>query len=219
MRQLVALYRSTVGKKIVMAVTRAVLVGFLVTHVVANLLAFQGPTKLNAYSAFLHSTGELLWVARGVLLVSLILHVIAAVQLTRLDQAARPVAYARQNPQAATVASRTMRWGGALLLAFIIYHLLHFTFGSVHPEFVDGDPYHNIVTGFQQHPLVAGFYVAAMAGLGLHLYHGGSAMFQSLGLSHPSWNPGRQRVMRVVAVLMALGFAAIPLGVVLGAIR
>ena len=219
MERLAALYRSTVGKKIVMAVTGIVLIGFLLTHVVGNLLAFAGPLKINAYSAFLHSTGDLLWVARGVLLLSLILHVIAAVQLTRMDRAARPVEYARHAPQAATVASRTMRLGGALLLAFIIYHLLHFTLGAVHPEFVEGDPYHNIVTGFQQHPLVAGFYVLAMVGLGLHLYHGGSAMFQSLGLSHPSWNPGRQRLMRVVAVLVAIGFAAIPIGVLLGAIR
>jgi succinate dehydrogenase / fumarate reductase cytochrome b subunit len=219
MQRLGALYRSTVGKKIVMAVTGLILIGFLVTHVVGNLLAFGGPAKINAYSAFLHGTGEILWVARGVLLVSLILHVIAAAQLTRMDRAARPVEYARRSPQAATVASRTMRWGGVLLLAFIIYHLLHFTFGAVHPQFVEGDPYHNIVTGFQQHPLIAGFYLAAMAGLGLHLYHGGSAMFQSLGLSHPAWNPGRQRLMRAAAALIALGFAAIPLGVVLGAIR
>ncbi|HKV75603.1 MAG TPA: succinate dehydrogenase cytochrome b subunit [Gemmatimonadales bacterium] len=219
MRQLVALYRSTVGKKIIMAVTGAILIGFLLTHVVANLLAFAGPVKINAYSAFLHSAGELLWVARGVLIVSLILHVIAAVQLTRLDRAARPVAYARKEPQAATVASRTMRWGGALLLAFIIYHLLHFTFGTVHPDFVEGDPYHNIVSGFRQHPLVAGFYVVAMAGLGLHLYHGGSAMFNSLGLNHPSWNPGRQALMRALAALVALGFATIPLAVLAGVIK
>lgn len=219
MQRIQALYRSTVGKKIVMAVTGVILIGFLVTHVVANLLAFSGPAKINGYSAFLHSTGELLWVARGVLLLSLILHVIAAVQLTRMDRAARPEAYAMRTPQAATVASRTMRWGGALLLAFIIYHLLHFTFGTAHPAFVAGDPYHNIVTGFQRHPLVTAFYVVAMAGLGLHLYHGGSAMFQSLGLNHPSWNPGRERLMRVVAVLMAVGFAAIPLGVMVGAIK
>ncbi|MEO8029824.1 MAG: succinate dehydrogenase cytochrome b subunit [Gemmatimonadota bacterium] len=219
MHRLLALYRSTVGKKIIMAVTGIILIGFLVTHVVANLLSFQGPAKLNGYSAFLHSTGELLWLARGVLLLALILHVLAAYQLTRLDRAARPVGYQRKVPQSATIASRTMRWGGVLLLAFIIFHLLHFTLGTVHPSFVDGDPYHNIVAGFQGHPLVSGFYIVAMVGLGLHLYHGGSAMFQSLGLSHPSWNHDRQRLMRIVAGLVALGFAAIPIGVMLGAIR
>lgn len=219
MQRIVSLYRSTVGKKIIMAVTGVVLYGFIVTHVVANLLSYQGPAKINAYSAFLHSTGELLWVARGGLLIALVLHVLAAYQLTVLDRAARPVAYAKKVPQSSTVAARTMRWGGALLLAFIIYHLLHFTFGTVHPSFTEGNPYLNIVTGFNGHPLVSWFYILAMVALGFHLYHGGSALFQSLGLSHPSWNPDRQRLMRVVAALIAIGFAAIPVGVMLGAIR
>jgi len=219
MRTLVSLYRSTVGKKIVMGVTGLVMIGFLLAHVTANLLSFQGPLKINAYSAFLHSTGELLWVARGILLLSLVLHVVAAVQLTLLDRAARPVEYAQRKAQASTLASTTLRWGGLLLFAFIIFHLLHFTIGSVHPSFVEGNPYQNLVTGFRGHPAVVAFYLAAMTGLGLHLYHGGSAMFQSLGLSHPSYDPGRQRLMRVIAVLVAAGFAAVPLGVALGVIR
>jgi len=219
MRTLVSLYRSTVGKKIVMGLTGLIMIGFLLAHVTANLLSFQGPLKINAYSAFLHSTGELLWVARGILLLSLVLHVVAAVQLTLLDRAARPVEYAQRKAQASTLASTTLRWGGLLLLAFIIFHLLHFTIGSVHPSFVEGNPYQNLVTGFQGHPAVVAFYLAAMAGLGLHLYHGGSAMFQSLGLSHPSYDPGRQRLMRVIAALVAAGFAAVPLGVALGVIR
>jgi succinate dehydrogenase / fumarate reductase, cytochrome b subunit len=219
MRTLVSLYRSTVGKKVIMGLTGLIMIGFLVAHVAANLLSFQGPLKINAYSAFLHSTGELLWVARGILLVSLVLHVMAAVQLTLLDRAARPVEYARRKAQASTVASTTLRWGGLLLFGFIIYHLLHFTVGSVHPAFVEGNPYQNLVTGFQGHPAVVAFYLAAMAALGLHLYHGGSAMFQSLGLSHPSYDPGRQRAMRLVAVLVAAGFAAVPVGVALGVIR
>jgi succinate dehydrogenase / fumarate reductase cytochrome b subunit len=212
-------YRSTVGKKIIMALTGLIMIGFLVTHVVANLLAFQGPEKINGYSHFLHSIIEVLWVARIVLLVSVVLHVIAAVQLTLLDRAARPVGYTRQTPQASTVASRTLRWGGLLLLAFIIYHLMHFTLGNVHPDFVEGDPYHNVVSGFRHHPAVGGFYIVAMGALGLHLFHGGSTMFQSLGLSHPSYDPGRRTLLRLVAVLMAAGFAAIPAAVLLGAIR
>jgi succinate dehydrogenase / fumarate reductase cytochrome b subunit len=219
MRTLVSLYRSTVGKKVIMGLTGLIMIGFLLAHVAANLLSFQGPLKINAYSAFLHSTGELLWVARGVLLASLVLHVMAAVQLTLLDRAARPVEYARRKAQASTVASTTLRWGGLLLFGFIIYHLLHFTIGSVHPSFVEGDPYQNLVTGFQGHPAVVAFYLAAMAALGLHLHHGGSAMFQSLGLSHPSYDRGRQRVMRLVAVLVAAGFAAVPVGVALGVIK
>ena len=219
MRTLVMLYRSTVGKKIVMGVTGLIMIGFLLAHVAANLLSFEGSQKINAYSAFLHSTGELLWVARGVLLLALVLHVLAAVQLTLLDRAARPVEYARRKAQASTVASTTLRWGGLLLFGFIVYHLLHFTFGTVHPGFIEGDPYQNIVAGFAGHPGVVAFYLAAMCGLGLHLYHGGSAMFQSLGLSHPSYDPGRQRLMRLVAVLVAAGFAAVPVGVALRVIR
>ena len=219
MRTLVALYRSTVGKKVIMGLTGAIMIGFLLTHVAANLLSFEGPQKINAYSAFLHSTGEVLWIARGVLLGSLVLHVVAAVQLTLLDRAARPVEYARRKAQASTLASTTLRWGGLLLLAFIVYHLLHFTIGSVHPSFLEGDPYRNVVTGFQGHPVVVGFYLVAMIGLGLHLYHGGSTMFQSLGLSHPSYDRSRQRLMRLVAVLVAVGFAAVPVGVALGVIR
>lgn len=219
MRSLVALYRSTVGKKIVMGITGLIMIGFLLTHVAANLLSYEGPAKINAYSAFLHSTGELLWIARGVLLLSLVLHVIAAVQLTLLDRAARPVEYARRHGQVTTVAGLTLRWGGLLLFMFIIYHLLHFTIGTVHPAFVEGNPYANLVTGFQGHPEVVAFYLVAMAGLGLHLYHGGSAMFQSLGLSHPSYDRSRQRLMRVIAVLVAVGFAAVPLGVAMGVIK
>ena len=219
MRTLVALYRSTVGKKVIMGLTGAIMIGFLLTHVAANLLSFEGPQKINAYSAFLHSTGEVLWIARGVLLGSLVLHVVAAVQLTLLDRAARPVEYARRKAQASTLASTTLRWGGLLLLAFIFYHLLHFTVGSVHPSFIEGNPYQNVMTGFQGHPVVVGFYLVAMIGLGLHLYHGGSAMFQSLGLSHPSYDRGRQRLMRLISVLVAVGFAAVPIGVALGVIK
>jgi succinate dehydrogenase cytochrome b subunit len=219
MRSLVALYRSTVGKKVVMGLTGAIMIGFLLTHVAANLLSFEGPKKINAYSSFLHSTAEVLWIARAVLLASLVLHVVAAVQLTLLDRAARPVEYARRKAQASTLASTTLRWGGLLLFGFIIYHLLHFTVGSVHPSFIEGDPYQNVVTGFQGHPLVVAFYLAAMVGLGLHLYHGGSAMFQSLGLSHPSYDRSRQRLLRLVAILVVVGFAAVPVGVALGVIR
>jgi succinate dehydrogenase / fumarate reductase cytochrome b subunit len=199
-----------------MAVTGVIMIGFLVSHVVANLLIFQGAEPLNGYAHFLHSLGELLWVARAMLIAAVILHIIAAVQLTLLDRAARPEAYARSAPQASTLASRTLRVGGVLLLAFVVYHLLHFTFGNAHPAFVPLDPYHNIISGFAAHPLVAGFYVLAMVGLGLHLYHGGSSMFQSLGLSHPAWDPTRRNLMRILALLIATGFAVIPIAVYLG---
>ncbi len=211
-------WASTVGKKIVMAVTGLIMIGFLVTHVAANLLAFLGPEHINAYSAFLHAVPEILWPARAVLLVSVVLHVIAAVQLTAIDRAARPAAYVKHRHQAATFASRTIRWGGLLLLVFILYHLLHMTLGTVHPAFTPHDPYRNIVTGLAVR-WVAGFYVVAMIALGLHLYHGTWASVRTLGVQPPSADPLRRRLVTLFAILVAGGFAAIPIAVVFGVIR
>ena len=212
------LWRSTVGKKIVMAVTGLIMIGFLITHVAANLLAFAGPARINAYSAFLHSAGELLWVARAVLVLSVVLHVIAAVQLTATDRAARPVGYTRQEFRAATLASRTMRWGGLVLLVFLVYHLLHMTVGTVHPSFTPHDPYQNVVTGLVV-PWVAAFYVVAMVALGLHLFHGTWSAFRTLGVQPPSGDPLRRRAVTAFAVLVAGGFAAIPIAVYFGFIH
>src|SRR6476619_6524380 len=150
MNRVQALWNTSVGKKAVMAVTGVIMVAYLVTHVLANLLVFQGPEKINAYSKFLHGTGGALWAARLVLLAAVVLHIIAAVQLTARRQAARPVGYAAgRAPQVSTLASRTIRWGGGLILVFLVYHILHFTLGTVHTSFVEGDPYHNVVTGFR----------------------------------------------------------------------
>jgi succinate dehydrogenase / fumarate reductase, cytochrome b subunit len=210
-----ALWRSTVGKKIVMAVTGLIMVAFVIGHVLGNLLAFAGPERLNAYSAFLHGTGELLWAVRVVLFVSVILHIVAATQLTLLERAARPVPYARRDYQAATLASRTIRWGGVVLAVFIVYHLLHMTTGTVHPDFRPGDVYHNLVTGLSV-PWVAAFYVVAMLALGLHLYHGVWSSFRTLGLDRPSANPLRRPIVAVIAIVVAALFASIPLAVVTG---
>src|SRR5512138_3775909 len=162
MNRLRALWDSSVGKKAVMAVTGLIMVAYLITHVLANLLVFQGPDQINAYSKFLHGTGGALWAARLVLIAALVLHIAAAVQLTQRRQAARPVAYAGgRAPQVSTVASRTIRWGGVLILVFLVYHILHFTLGTVHSAFVEGDPYHNVVGGFGN-PLVVLFYEVAL---------------------------------------------------------
>ncbi|HEX2609518.1 MAG TPA: succinate dehydrogenase cytochrome b subunit, partial [Gemmatimonadales bacterium] len=185
---------SSVGKKVVMAITGLIMLLYLITHVLANLLVFQGPTRINAYSAFLHGTGGALWVARLVLLAALVLHVIAAVQLAGRRQEARPIGYAAgREPQVSTFAARTIRWGGALILAFLIYHILHFTIGSAHPDFVEGDPYHNVTTGFRN-PIVVMVYLVAMAAVGLHLYHGVWSSGRSLGISPPSPTPLRRTV-------------------------
>jgi len=214
-----ALWNSSVGKKAVMAVTGLIMVAYLITHVLANLLVFQGPQKINAYSALLHGTGGALWVARLVLLVALVLHVVAAVQLTARRRAARPIGYAAgRDPQVSTVAARTIRWGGGLILVFLIYHILHFTLGTVHTAFIDGDPYHNVVTGFGN-PLVVAFYEIAMAAVGLHLYHGIWSSGRSLGVSAPSPYPLRRQLALVLSVLVWAGFTVIPIAVYAGMLR
>jgi succinate dehydrogenase / fumarate reductase cytochrome b subunit len=219
MNRLWLLWHSSVGKKVIMAVTGLIMVAYLITHVLANLLVFQGPANINAYSALLHGTGGALWAARAVLLAALVLHVIAAVQLAARQYEARPAGYAGgREPQVSTWASRSIRWGGALILAFLIYHILHFTVGSAHPDFVEGDPYHNVATGFRN-PWVVGGYLIAMAVVGLHLYHGVWSSGRSMGLSPPSPNPLRRTLALVLALLIGLGFTAIPLAVYLGVIQ
>jgi succinate dehydrogenase / fumarate reductase cytochrome b subunit len=208
-----------VGKKVIMAVTGLIWVAYLITHMLANLLVFQGPSKINAYSAFLHGTGGALWTARLVLIVALVLHVIAAVQLAARSKEARPVGYmAGREPQVSTLASRTIRWGGAVILIFLVYHILHFTVGTAHPGFVEGDPYHNVASGFRN-PIVVVLYLVAMAAVGLHLYHGVWSSGRSLGMSPPSPQPLRRTLAVVLALLIWLGFTVIPIAVYAGVVR
>jgi succinate dehydrogenase / fumarate reductase, cytochrome b subunit len=219
MNRVQGLWDTSVGKKAVMAVTGLVMLAYLITHVLANLMVFQGPAKINAYSAFLHGTGGALWVARLVLIAALVLHVVAAAQLTARRQAARPVAYAAgREPQVSTFASRTIRWGGVLILIFIVYHLLHFTLGTVHPSFIEGDPYHNVAAGFGN-PLVVVFYELALAALGLHLYHGIWSSGRSLGVSPPSPHPLKRQLALALSVMIWAGFAVIPIAVSAGMVR
>jgi len=216
--RLVALWQSSVGKKAVMAVTGLVLVAYLISHVLANLLVFTGPDRINRYAALLHGTGGALWGARLVLLVAVILHIVAAVQLTLRSRAARPQPYAGgRDPQVSTLAGRTIRWGGALILFFVVYHILHFTTGTAHPDFIELNPYHNVTTGFRN-PWVAGFYLIAMLALGLHLYHGLWSSGRSLGLSQPSPRPLQRRLAVLLAGFIWLGFTAIVVAGYLGRI-
>ncbi len=202
------LWQTTVGKKAVMAVTGLVLAGYLISHVLANLLVFGGPDRINRYAALLHGTGGALWGARLILLVAVILHIVAAVQLTLRSRAARPQPYAGGRvPQASTLAGRTIRWGGALILIFLVYHILHFTTGTAHPDFIELDPYHNVSTGFRN-PWVAGFYLLAMIAVGLHLYHGLWSSGRSLGVAQPSPRPFQRGLARAVAAAVWLGFTA-----------
>ncbi|HUQ79753.1 MAG TPA: succinate dehydrogenase cytochrome b subunit [Gemmatimonadaceae bacterium] len=211
-------WRSSVGKKAVMAVTGIGMIVFLISHVLGNLQVFAGPLKINEYSAALRRLGPLLWVARAGLLVALVLHVVAAYQLTRRKGTARPVGYENQDPQISTFAARTIRWGGVLLLVFVVLHLLHFTFGTIHPAFDHKDVYGNIVAGFQIW-WVALLYVAAMIGLGLHLYHGTWSSFRTLGLTRSSGNPMKRRAATILAWAIYLGFSIIPIAVLAGIVR
>lgn len=224
---LVQFYRSTIGKKIIMAVTGLIGIGFVLAHMAGNLQAFVGPTKLNAYGALLHGPlAELLWLVRLVLIVAVLLHILMAYQLTMRSRAARPTDYRQRHPQVSTWASRTMRWGGVLLLVFIVLHILHFTTGTVDPagwhERLDAagrrDVYGNLVASFRIW-WVAAFYVVAMIFLGLHLYHGAWSSMRTLGYAKPSPHPLHRRIALVVAVVIWLGFTIVPLGVLSGVIR
>ena len=210
-----AFYRATIGKKVVMAVTGVILVGWIIGHVLGNLLVFRGPAALNEYAALLKSNAALLWAMRAGLLVTVVLHVVAAVQLVRQEAASRPARYTKKVPQESTFASRTIRWGGLIIAVFVVYHLLHFTTGDLHPAFSHTDVYGNMTTAFAV-PWVAAIYIVAVAALGLHLYHGVWSVFQTLGISHPGMGNARRRLAIGIAAIVYLGFTAIPVAFLLG---
>lgn len=210
-----AFYRSTIGKKVVMAVTGIILVGWVLGHVLGNLLIFRGPAALNEYAALLKSNAVFLWTMRVGLLAVATLHVISAVQLIRHDAGSRPVGYARQVPQESTFASRSIRWGGLVIAVFIVYHLLHFTTGTLHPSFSHVDVYSNMVLGLSV-PWVAAIYLVAVAALGLHLHHGIWSVFQTLGISGPGLSRLRRRLAVGIAAVVYIGFSAIPLAILFG---
>jgi succinate dehydrogenase / fumarate reductase cytochrome b subunit len=215
MRLLLQFWDSTIGKKWVMAVTGIGLVVFALGHMAGNLQVFLGADVFNDYAHKLQSLGPLLWIARGGLLVMAILHIISAVQLTAIARAARPVDYAKRVPQISTLASRTMRVGGVILAGFLIFHIMHFTTGQLHPAFSKGGAYGNVVIGFERYP-VAMFYILAMTVLGYHLYHGVWAAFRTLGLAKPQPDPLQRKLALGLALVIWAGFIAVPIGVLLG---
>jgi len=206
-------WQASIGKKAVMAVTGIILFGYLVAHLLGNLQIFLGRDRLNDYAEMLHGNPSLLWTARVVLLTSVILHIVASVQLTRMKLDARPIGYVkgRGNVQS-SYASRTMMWSGPIIAAFVIYHLLDFTFGSVNPNFQRLDVYNNVVGSFRV-PAVAMAYIISMLLLGMHLYHGLWSMFQSLGFNHPRYNPLFRRFAQVFTLFLVIGNISIPLAV------
>jgi succinate dehydrogenase cytochrome b subunit len=211
---------STIGKKVVMAATGVVLFGFVVGHMAGNLQLYLGPSVMNAYGAFLREIlhGAGLWIARAVLLASVLLHVWAAAALTKVDVEARPVGYRTLRPHASTYAARSMRWTGVLLAAFVVYHLADLTFGAANPAFEEGDVYHNVVASFGRAPVVL-FYVAAMCCLGLHLKHGTLSMLRTLGLSHPGHERMAGRALTLIVGVTIAANVSFPLAVLFGVVR
>jgi succinate dehydrogenase / fumarate reductase cytochrome b subunit len=226
--RLLALWASVIGKKIVMAVTGAVLVLFVISHMAGNLKIFSGPNEINDYSRFLRQVaypelayGQLLWIVRIVLLVCAVLHITAAVQLTRMNWQARPVGYDSRKDVETTWGALTMRWGGLLLAVFIVFHLLHFTLGAVgfQPgQFEDLMVYQNVVAGFSVWPISL-FYIIAMFALSLHLDHGIWSMLQTLGWVTADNTKGLRIFSRIVAILIFAGFVSVPISVLAGWVR
>jgi len=218
MNRALAIYHSSIGKKAIMAVTGLIGIGFVIGHMVGNLQVFQGPEKLNAYAAMLRAYPALLYFARAVLLGAVLLHIIAAYQLSRMSWQSRSQSYERWKPVASDYASRTMRWSGPILLLFIVYHLLDFTFGTVNPDFVEGDVFHNVISSFTCWYVTA-FYIVSMLALGLHMYHGIWSMFQSLGLNNPKYNSYWKNLAVVITGIVVVGNIVMPLAVFLGFVR
>jgi succinate dehydrogenase / fumarate reductase cytochrome b subunit len=211
---------SSIGRKVVMATTGVILVGFVIAHMIGNLQVYIGPEAMNDYAAWLRHVlhGAGLWIARAVLLAAVLLHIWAATSLTLSSRRARSVGYRERKWREATYASRTMRWGGVILLLFVIYHILHMTTGTVHQSFIEGDVYHNFVAGFRVVP-VSLFYIFAMLALGLHLKHGVWSMFQTLGVSHPRYIRAAHVLAWIVALVVVIGNISFPLAVLAGVVK
>lgn len=213
-------YDSTLGKKVIMAVTGFIGFGFVVGHLLGNLQFYLGPDALNAYGARLRDLGPLLMVVRVALLLAVTAHILTAFRLWRQNRRARPSRYVKWSPTKSTYASRTMLLSGPILFLFIVYHLMHLTSGIAHPDYrhlASGSPdvYRNVVAGFSQ-PLASGAYILAMLFLGFHLVHGVWSMFQSIGWSHPRYTPLIQSFAAGATALIVIGNISIPVAVLMG---
>jgi succinate dehydrogenase / fumarate reductase cytochrome b subunit len=219
-------WRSSIGGKVAMAITGVLLFGFVVAHLTGNLLLFAGADAINAYAKWLADKGALLWVARGGLLFVFLLHVVTGIRLARTNRLARPVAYASEATVAATFASRSMVFSGLTLLVFILYHLLHFTFGVTNPDHfarkamrAEGHDVFSMMTASFSVPAIAIAYAAAQIGLFLHLRHGIQSFAQTLGLRHARWTPLIETLSLVIAALIAIGNATLALSVLTGIVK
>ncbi|MDF3821935.1 succinate dehydrogenase cytochrome b subunit [Leptospira sp. 96542] len=222
-------FRSSIGKKIIMAITGFIWFGFVIAHMVGNLQVFQGPEKLNAYAKFLKDLGPLLWVARIGLIVAFFGHVIVAIMLKKQNSSARPVSYAKNSTIQASSASLTMIYSGLLLLSFLVYHLLHFTLGVTNPDHYtleytlkNGDVVHDVyamvILGFQV-PAIAITYIVFMVFLALHFSHALGSMLQTLGIFAPKHYPIIQKISTGLALLVFFGNSSMPISILLGLVK
>ncbi len=225
---LLDLYSTAVGKKYVMAITGIGMMGFVLFHMIGNLKMYQGADDLNKYAEFLKKLlyplapkEAVLWILRGGLITMLVLHLHAALTLTRLNRHARPVKYqSARDYQVASFASRSMRLSGLVVIAFLVWHLLDLTFGAVNTvgadgEFVRAEVYDNVVRSFDR-PVVAVFYIIANVLLGIHLFHGSWSIFQSLGWNNPRFNKWRRAFAGGFATVVVVGNISFPVAVMAG---
>lgn len=213
--------RSSIACKALMALTGLALVGFLVAHLAGNLLVYQGPEAINSYSEGLRHYPAVLWTLRFGLIAAVLLHIFAALRLTRLNAQARPIRYQMKKQVKASFASRYMGLTGLVVLAFVIYHLAHLTWRLTHPQFAalgEYDVYQMLVLSFQN-PVLVLSYVISILLLALHLHHGVSSLFQSLGLNHPKYNPLLRGLGPGLSIILASGFISIPLAILSGLIK
>ncbi len=217
--------RSLVGTKILMAVSGAILLAYLVLHMLGNLKIFQGPEHFNAYAEGLRTVGApflgrgwALWIVRSGLIVAVLVHIWSAIVVTRASWAARPEGYQTLALVETTYAARTMRWGAVIIVLYVIYHLLDFTFGRLNPGFEPGNVYRNVVAGFQVVPVALGYVVANIV-VGLHVYHGLWSAFQTLGLNRPPVDRWRRTVAAAFAVALTTGYVIVPVAVLTGGVR
>ena len=218
-------FSRSIGKKLVVAATGVVLLGFVCGHMVGNLQVFIGQEAINRYAAFLQGLGELLWLIRAFMAAMLVLHVWFAVQLKLENWAARPKRYEHNATVQATLSSRTMIWTGLLIGAFATYHLLHFTFMSLHPEYKtledhlgQHDVYSMVILGFKN-PAISIFYIIMMFALAYHLSHAVRSMFQTLGLNNDQYDGGLRRLALAVAGVLFVGYVAIPIAALLDILK
>jgi succinate dehydrogenase / fumarate reductase cytochrome b subunit len=209
-------WKSLVGKKQIMAVTGVIMTLYIIAHLGGNLLIFAGPGALNEYAHFLkHRIIEITWVVRAVLFVSLVLHVVASIQVSLASRRARPVGYAVKKDIETSYAARTMVWSGPLLLAYVVYHLMMFTFLTTGPGYSPTDVYRNVVLSFRV-PAISAVYAFSMILLGMHLWHGAWSALQTLGGGSPKYHPLRRTAAPLFASAITIGYILIPAAVLFG---